>query len=104
VFFRYTKKRIGIRFHTSYSKNYVTFETPKNFADGVSGDSNNKIFLVGVGGQFSPIKQQGWVYTFLDLSYRNQFSTGHIYGGIAGTMNRLTSTSNGADCFFGLGF
>ncbi len=104
VFFRYTKKRFGLRLHASYSDNTDTFASPVGMADGASGDSNNKDLRIGVGGQFSIIKRKEWFYTFLDLSYRNVYTTGHYYGGIGGANDRFSSTANGLDCFLGLGF
>lgn len=104
VFFRYTKKRFGLRLHASYTDNSATFASPIGMADGASGDINNKDVRIGVGGQFSIIKRKEWFYTFLDLSYRNVFSTGHYYGGFGGANDRFSSTANGLDCFLGLGF
>ena len=104
VFFRYTKKRLGLRIHASYTENSNTFSSPVGIADGVSGDNNNKDIRIGIGGQFSIIKHKEWFYTLLDLSYRNVFSTGHYYGGIGGANDRYSSTANGLDCFLGLGF
>jgi hypothetical protein len=104
VFFRYTKKRLGLRIHASYTENSNTFASPIGVADGASADNNNKDIRIGIGGQFSIIKHKEWFYTFLDLSYRNVFSTGHYYGGIGGANDRYSSTANGMDCFLGLGF
>lgn len=104
IFFRYSKKRFGLRLHASYTDNTATFASPVGIADGASGDINNKDVRLGVGGQFSILKRKEWFYTFLDLSYRNVFSTGHYYGGLLGANERFSSTSNGLDCFLGLGF
>lgn len=104
LFFRYTKKRLGLRLHTSYTDNSTSYATPAGWSDGSSGDINNKDFRIGVGGQFSLLKHKEWFYTFLDLSYRNVFSTGHYYEGIGGDNERFSKTANGFDCFLGLGF
>lgn len=104
LFFRYNKKRLGLRVHTSYSENSNSYAEPIGWADGSSGDVNNKDIRIGVGGQFSILKRKEWFYTFLDISYRNVFSTGHYYGGIAGVSEQFSRTSNGFDSFFGLGF
>ncbi len=104
VFFRFTKKRFGLRIHASYTDNSNTYASPVGMADGVSGDINNKDLRIGVGGQFSIIKRKEWFYTFLDLSYRNVFSTGHYYGGFGGANDRFSSTANGVDAYLGLGF
>ena len=104
LFFRYTKKRLGLRFHTSYTDNSTSYATPVGSSDSSSGDINNKDFRIGVGGQFSLLKRKEWFYTFLDLSYRNVFSTGHYYGGIGGANENFSKTANGFDCFLGLGF
>jgi hypothetical protein len=104
VFFRYTKKRFGLRLHASYTDNSTSYASPVGWSDGSSGDINNKDVRIGVGGQFSILKRKEWFYTFLDLSYRNVFSTGHNYGGLWGANERFSSTANGLDCFLGLGF
>ncbi len=104
LYFRYTKKRLGIRMHIIYTDNSTFYETPKSWSDGSSGDINNKDFRIGTGGQFSLLKCKDWFYSFLDLSYRNVFSTGHFYGGIFGANESFSKTANGVDCFLGLGF
>lgn len=104
LFFRYTKKRLGLRLHTSYTDNSTSYATPSGVPDSSSGDINNKDFRIGVGGQFSLLKRKEWFYTFLDLSYRNVFSTGHYYGGSGGANESFSKTANGFDCFLGLGF
>lgn len=104
VFFRYTKKRLGLRIHASYTENSNTFASPVGVRDGASGDNNNKDIRIGIGGQFSILKHKEWFYSLLDLSYRNEFSTGHYYGGFGGANDRYSSTANGIDCFLGLGF
>jgi hypothetical protein len=104
LFFRYSKKRHSLRIHASYSDNTNTYATPPNWTDGSSGDINNKDIRVGVGGQFSILKRKEWFYTFIDLTYRNVFSTGHYSGGLSGSSYKFTRTSNGFDSFFGLGF
>jgi hypothetical protein len=104
LFFRYTKKRLGLRLHASYTDNSTSYATPAGWSDGSAGDINNKDFRIGVGGQFSLLKRKEWFYTFLDLSYRNVFSTGHYYGGLWGANERFSNTANGFDCFLGLGF
>ncbi len=104
LFFRYTKKRLGLRLHASYTDNSATFASPVGMADGASGDINNKDIRIGVGGQYSILKRKDWLYTFLDLSYQNVFSTGHYYGGPAGSSDKFSRTSNGFDSFLGLGF
>ena len=104
LFFRYNKKRFGLRAHASYSDNYSNWASPPQAADGASGDANNKDIRIGVGGQFSLLKRKKWFYTFADLSYRNLFSTGHYYGGIGGANDKFSRSGNGLDAFFGLGF
>jgi len=104
LFFRYSKKRLGLRALLSYSENYKSYNSPSGWSDGFSGDLNNKDFRIGLGGQFSIPKHKDWLYTFIDLSYRNLFSTGHRYGGISGSNDKFTKTANGLDSFFGLGF
>jgi len=102
LFFRYTKKRFGLRVHASYSDNFTSYDDNAFSNDPSSGDSDNKDFRIGVGGQRTLLKRKEWFYTFLDLSYRNVFSTGHSSGG--GASDKFSRVSNGFDCFFGLGF
>lgn len=104
LFFRYTKKRLGLRLHASYTDNSTSFAAPIGWADGYSGDITSKDLKIGVGGQFSILKGKEWFYTFIDLSYRNVFSDGHYSGGITGASDKFSRTSNGFDCFLGLGF
>ncbi len=104
LFFRYTKKRLGLRLHASYTDNSTSYATLSGVPESSSGDINNKDFRIGVGGQFSLLKRKDWFYTFLDLSYRNVFSTGHYYGGIGGANESFSKTANGFDGFLGLGF
>lgn len=100
LFFRYTKNRLGLRLHTSYTDNSSSYESP---AGPTSGDINNKDFRIGVGGQFSLLKRNDWFYTLIDLSYRNVFSTGHDRG-LSIYPTSFSKTANGFDCFLGLGF
>ncbi len=104
LFFRYTKNRFSLRAHMSYSDNSTAFATPANWTDGSSGDIRTKDLRIGIGGQISILKEKEWFYTFLDLSYRNAFSTGHKYGGIRGANDQFSRTANGFDSFLGLGF
>lgn len=101
VFFRITKKRMGLRLKASYSDNTrsstnVTFDTPYFFG----GTIHNKDFKLGVGGQFSILNRKEWLYTFVDISYRHVFSTGYNFGYRNET---FSSTSNGMDGFAGIG-
>ena len=104
VFFRYTKNRIGFRVHSGYGEYAVIYSSPPERADGVSGDLSSKDFRIGAGIQRSLLKRSNWMYAFLDVSYRNVFSTGHQYGGIWGVAERFSSSANGFDYFAGLGF
>ena len=104
LFFRYTKHRLALRVQTSYSdysssNSYTTEAWPYG---SIGGDINNKDFQIGVGGQFSIIKHGSWLYTCLDIAYRHVYSTGHSYGGGWFTQ-KFTRTSNGSDCFIGVG-
>jgi hypothetical protein len=104
LFFRYAIKRFGFRLQTSYSDNTTSFATPDTWADGFSGDINNKDFRLGIGGQYSLLGTSQFLYVLLDLYYRHVISTGHDYGGISGANNKFSSTANGVDFFAGLGF
>lgn len=101
LFFRFTKNRLGLRLHASYSDNTTsytssTFDYPYFFG----GTINNKDLKLGVGGQFSILNRREWLYSFVDISYRNVFSTGHSFGYWNET---FSSTSNGWVGFAGIG-
>jgi hypothetical protein len=105
LFFRYTKKRFAVRVLASYSNfssasSYTTEAWP--FGP-IGGDINNKDFRIGAGGQFEILKQLPWFYTCLDIAYRRVNTIGHSYGGGLFSQ-KFMCTSNGADCFIGLGF
>lgn len=104
LFFRYTKNRLGLRALASYSDNSASYASPASVKDGTSGDIHNRDFRIGAGAQYALIKRKDWLYAFLDLSYRNVFSTGHQYGGFGGANQSFSSTANGVDGFTGLGF
>ena len=104
LFFRYTKNKFALRVFTSYSDNAGSATTFPSMADGSTNDWNRKDFRVGAGAQYSILRNRDWLYTFLDGSYRSVFSTGHYYGGIWGSAEKYTSSSNGIDLFLGLGF
>ena len=104
LFIRYNKKRLGFRAQAGYSEYSLSFSSPPKTADGAGSDVYSKDLRIGIGGQFSILKNKDWIYTCLDLSYRNVFSTGHFRGGITGANDKLTFSSNGLDSFLGLGF
>jgi hypothetical protein len=104
LFFRYTRNGFGLRLHASYTNNSISYAAPIGWSDNSSGDIKNKDIRIGFGGQISLLKHKEWFYTFLDLSYRNVFSTGHNYGGITVSNDEFSRRSNGFDTFFGLGF
>jgi hypothetical protein len=101
LFFRYSKNRLAFRVHTSYSDNsssdsYQSIDWPAT----QSHYRNNKDFRIGVGSQFSILKNKDWLYSFLDFSYRNIYSSGHNDGSIP---TKYWATVNGVDCFLGFG-
>jgi len=102
LFFRFTKKRFGLRLHASYSDKTTSYTSTSLEPPYFWGQTtNNKDFKLGVGGQFSILKRKEWLYSFLDISYRNIFSTGYLFG----VWNKtFSATSNGFDCFAGIGF
>ena len=102
LFFRFTKKRIGLRLHASYSDNTTSYTSNPNSSLNFFGETiNNKDLKLGVGGQFSILNCKDWFYSFLDISYRNIFSTGFAFGY---NDEKFTSTTNGIDSFVGIGF
>jgi hypothetical protein len=102
LFFRFTKKRIGLRLHASYSDNTTSYTSNSNSSLYFFGETtNNKDLKLGVGGQFSILNRKDWFYSFLDISYRKIFSTGFAFGF---NDENFTSTTNGIDSFVGIGF
>ncbi len=102
LFFRFTQKRIGLRLHASYSDKTMTYTSTSYDSPYFFGQTiNNKDLKLGVGGQFSILNNKDWLYSFLDISYRNVFSTGYEFGYRNET---FSSTTNGFDSFVGIGF
>lgn len=97
LFFRITKKRLGLRFNVSFSEVNLKSENDLNCADCIYGNANHKNIILGLGGQFSLIKTRDWLYTFIDLNYRNVFSSGYISGGNIGYNDNFAKTSNGIE-------
>lgn len=103
LFFRYTKNRFGFRSQVHYSKNSSYDHRQKSLTDIIAIGYTNKNFEIGVGGQYSLLKKKDWLYTFVDLSYRNQFSVGYRYDSNGG-INNFTNSMNGLNTSVGLGF
>ncbi|MBA2611935.1 MAG: hypothetical protein H0U95_08195 [Bacteroidetes bacterium] len=103
LFFRYNKKRISFRAVISYNESYFKYYAPPGCFDCTSGESGNKDFRAGVGFQYSLLKKKNVLYAFSDLAYRNVFSSGFVYGGIAGLNNSFSSSTNGIDGLLGMG-
>ena len=102
LFFRYTKGKLGFRAHVNYSEpsskvTYPAAYRPVPFNQYI----NSKDFRIGAGTQYSILKNKEWLYSYLDVSYRNIYKSGHSDGEMA---LRYYSTSNGFDCSLGLGF
>lgn len=104
LFFRYNKNRLGYRGLLSYVENKIDYQAPAGTADGMSGSVSNKNLMFGGGIQKNLKKNKDWLYVFMDVCYRNTFSTGIKSGGIAGITYKYSSNSNGLDAYFGLGF
>jgi len=104
LLFKFTKKRIAFRSTISYNESYFKYYAPVGCIDCTSGESGNKDFRIGIGIQYSMLKNRDWFYGFADISYRNVFSSGYFYGGIAGFNNSFSSSTNGVDGIIGLGF
>lgn len=102
LFFRYTKNRFGFRSQVYYSKNYFTGYRQITSADVITAGNTNKNFEIGIGGQYSLLKKKDWLYTFVDLSYRNQFSSGYRYASGSG-VNASTNSTNGLNTAIGFG-
>ncbi|MDP1802597.1 MAG: hypothetical protein Q8L81_14650 [Bacteroidota bacterium] len=103
LFFKYNKKRFAFRSTISYNESYFKYYAPAGCFDCTSGESINKDFRIGVGVQYSLIKSKDVLYTFTDLSYRNIYSAGYVYGGLAGLNNSFSSSTDGIDGLIGFG-
>jgi hypothetical protein len=102
LFFRCTRKRFGLRLHLSYSDKTTSYASTSVASPYFGGSSRNeKDLKVGIGGQYAILNSKEWLYSFLDVAYRNVFSNGFYFGGVSET---FSSTSNGFDCFAGIGF
>ena len=101
LFFRYTKRRFGLRAQVSYSDYSSSEVFNYTFFLGPAGrDIHSKAVRFGIGAQFSILKHKDWFYTCFDISYRYLHSTGHTYGPWP---NEFSTKSNGTDGFLGLG-
>lgn len=102
LFYRFNKNRNSYRALISYSENKIDFKSPPEFTEGKSGNVSNKNFMLGAGMQRNLKKNKEWLYAFVDLCYRNTFSTGTNIGG--GYRDTYSSSANGLDAYLGLGF
>ncbi len=103
ILFKYLKKRIAFRALLSYNECHFKYYPPSGWIDGVSGETSNKDFRFGLGIQCNFLRKKEWLYGFTDLSYRNVFSSGFFYGGVAGYNNSFSSSTNGLDAVIGVG-
>lgn len=103
ILFKYFKKRITFRALLSYNECHFKYYPPTGWIDGVSGEASNKDFKFGLGIQYDLLRTKNWLYGFTDISYRNVFSSGFFYGGIAGYENSYSSSTNGLDGIIGAG-
>ena len=99
LFFRYTKKRLGVRALASYSKNSFSYNSSGD-PDNMNGTENIKNFILGIGGQLSIFKKKDWLYTFLDAQYRNRYSSGFY---IDYWNHSFTTSTNGLQTSLGIG-
>ncbi len=98
IFFRYSHKHIGLRALCSFTK----YE--KNLFGYSSGHLIYKDFKIGVGGQYSILKDADWIYTFIDAAYNRVHWSGSIFGDTPNDMYSYSAYINGLDVFFGFGF
>lgn len=103
LFFKYFKNRYALRAILSYNECHLKYYAPIGCIDCTSGETNNKDLRIGIGFQYNITKKKEWLYTFADVSYRNVFSSGFVYGGFAGYNNSFASSTDGVDGVFGLG-
>ena len=75
-----------------------------NCNDCPSGETTAHMLTLRVGGQYAPLPQQEWLYTFVDVAYRTTVATGEYTGGLCGCLDYTTTrTSRGAGAMAGVG-
>ncbi|MBL7922414.1 MAG: hypothetical protein JNJ40_19010 [Bacteroidia bacterium] len=103
LLFKYLKKKMAFRSLIGYNECHLKYYAPTGWIDATRGETNNKDFRFGLGIQHNFLRTKEWLYGFTDLSYRNVYSSGFIYGGIVGYHNSFYSSTNGLDGIIGLG-
>jgi hypothetical protein len=90
IFFRYNLDRFSFRSHASYTNNLKPYLRSNDFR-------------IGIGGQYSFLKKQKWLYSFLDLSYRNVYERDELKFSGSWDNTEKISNSHGLDAVAGLG-
>ncbi|UOQ69597.1 hypothetical protein [Hymenobacter volaticus] len=101
-FVRYTRQRFGLR--AAVNARHKTTQTPEYCADCAVGETQEKTLKLGVGAQYALLSHHPWLYTFLDVYYRRNQTTGSYTGGLCGCLDyTFTSTRRGGGAQTGVG-
>ncbi len=104
VFFRTTKKRLGLRFNMGYNESNLKTDNDPNCYDCMYGNAAHKNFTIGVGGQLNLLRKRDYMYSYLDLNYRNVFTSGYMGGGFGGYNDNFSKTTDGIETNLGVAF
>jgi hypothetical protein len=102
-FFRYAPQRLGLRTGLNFSQRVIPPDV-SNCADCLAGETSRRTLTWRVGGQYTLLPQAKWLYSFVDVAYRNTKSTGSYTGGFCGCLNVTeteTTKTGGAMVGFG---
>jgi hypothetical protein len=102
-FFRYIPQRLGGRAGLAFNQQTLPTDN-SNCADCLVGKTSSRTLTWRAGGQYALLPQAKWLYSFLDIAYRNTKSTGTYTGGLCGCLNVTeTETTKTVGAMVGLG-
>ena len=102
-FFRYVPQRLGLRAGLAFSQRVIPPDV-SSCADCLVGETSSRTLTWRAGGQYALLPQAKWLYSFVDLAYRNTKATGNYTGGLCGCLNVTeteTTKTGGAMVGFG---
>ncbi|MBD81128.1 MAG: hypothetical protein CL840_19580 [Crocinitomicaceae bacterium] len=102
VFLRYRINRLSIRANSSYFQFRNTWS--EDCPDCSVGEIEYKDFKIGLGVQYSLIKEKEWLYTYLNASYHHLSQLGWYEGGITGGFHPVDYQYHGVYSTLGVGF
>lgn len=103
AFFRYTFQRVGLRAGLAFNQQTTPANT-SNCSDCLSGETAYKTTALRLGGQYAILPQAPWLYTFVDVAYRNTRGRGEYTGGLCGCLdNSVTQTTRAMGAMVGAG-